>query len=380
MHIVFLLSLNNTLGGGNYSIYKFAETFALLGHTVAVFYVGKSALELSSDTNLHLCRKYDYVLRGSSIVNPILEIIYDKLFLHPYLKKNAKKIDYIVGYQTHKGIKCVRLGKKYSIKSINFVFESPNWLMQQLPSWKKIYDRNSKLRKLWATYEDSLMNANIIVAISQLTADETENRIGRKCDLVMYPGIPNIDHTFYNKCKINQIVYVGRLEESKNVNEIIEALAQLKIKTTLVICGTGSKKSELESLALMKNVDVVFKGAISDAEKWSEIGKSLFMVFPSSFEGFGMPPMEALLLGIPCICTEIPIFREVYGNCVEYFREHDISDLCSKIQIYLENKHTLSAIGEIGRKYVTGKYGWDKSVNMLINVIGNENTCNNGQE
>ena len=95
------------------------------------------------------------------------------------------------------------------------------------------------------------------------------------------------------------------------------------------------------------------------------------MVFPSSFEGFGMPPMEALLHGIPCICSDLPILREVYENHVIYFKEHDIKDLAIKIEYFLENIGSLSKITEPGKQYVLNKYGWDKSAQSLIDYIEN---------
>ena len=89
------------------------------------------------------------------------------------------------------------------------------------------------------------------------------------------------------------------------------------------------------------------------------------MVFPSSFEGFGIPPMEALACGIPCICSDIPILKEVYKDYVEYFKEHNIDDMSDRISYLLENPLHCNERGKIGKEYVEDNFGWDKSAQKL---------------
>ena len=102
--------------------------------------------------------------------------------------------------------------------------------------------------------------------------------------------------------------------------------------------GGGEEKQKLVRLANQAKVNCEFKGNVNDQEKWIEIKKSMFMVFPTSFEGFGMPPMEALYCEIPCICTDIPILKEVYQDKIEYFKENNVNDLCKKIEFLIKNK------------------------------------------
>ena len=82
---------------------------------------------------------------------------------------------------------------------------------------------------------------------------------------------------------------------------------------------------------------VEFKGKMDEYTKWVEIKKSLFMILPSSFEGFGMPPAEALYCKIPCIASDLPVLRENYGDYLEYFPARNVEALRTKIE-FLINK------------------------------------------
>lgn len=368
MQVVFLLSLRKRFGGGDYSLFKFSEALAERGNKVAVFYLGNSSIyPQKSITTFEIFRKYNLEIdiKGRGLVNLIIDWICDQIFLIRYLKKNKDKIDFIVGYQREMALKAVILGSKFGIKTVNFTFETPEWLIKSWPAWKKFYSNDKNLRISWELYKRALISSDLIIANSNLTADETNNWIGRKPDLILYPGFTPVDTVCENDRNEDQIIYVGRLEENKNVNEIIEALALVNTEIKLVICGSGSLEEKLLRLSKLRNVTVEFKGKVTDQQKWDEISKSLFMVFPSSFEGFGMPPMEALAMGRPCLCSNLSILKEIYGDNVEYFEEHNIIELSEKIKNLLSNRNYLNEIGTKGREFVFSKFGWTKSANLL---------------
>jgi len=368
MQIVFLISLKKRFGGGDYSMFKFAEALAKQGHQIVVFYLGNQKL-LSQNINptFKVFKKFNIELdfKGRGLINIVIDYIYDECFLYRYLKRNCDKIDFIVGYQREMALKAMKLRARYKLKTALFTFETPGWLMEKWPAWRSIYLNDSKLRKSWDLYKKALISSDLIIANSNITCDETWKWIGRTSDLVLYPGISPMETPDKNIAKQKQIIYVGRLEENKNVNEIIEALALSKLDVKLVVCGRGSLERELIELSKIKRVNVVFKGEVEEEPTWAEIKKSLFMVFPSSFEGFGMPPMEALTMGIPCICSNIPILKEIYGNYVEYFEEHDIVGLGEKMKMLLANSDYIKERGELGSRFVQSKFGWEKSDKKL---------------
>ena len=188
---------------------------------------------------------------------------------------------------------------------------------------KFLEEFKGRFKKSWEQTKDAYLKADILIPNSELTRKECSAWLKKKIEDPVYPGV-EVYKINDNVKEENQIIYVGRLNKYKNVNEIINALAKIRNPPKLIIVGKGEEEGKLMELSKRLNVICELKGSLTDKEKFNEIKKSIFMVFPSSFEGFGMPPAEALTCGKPCICSDIPIFREIYEDKVEYFKEHDI--------------------------------------------------------
>ena len=93
------------------------------------------------------------------------------------------------------------------------------------------------------------------------------------------------------------------------------------------------------------------------------------MVFPSSFEGFGMPPMEALAAGTPCICSNIPILRELYGEYVDYVEVHDIKMMAEKIKLLATDKNYREMSASRGKKYIGENFGWERAASQIETIL-----------
>lgn len=77
--------------------------------------------------------------------------------------------------------------------------------------------------------------------------------------------------------------------------------------------------------------DVIFTGKLDDDKLLYEIASAAFLVQPSLYEGFGLPPLEALYLGTQPIISDIPVFREIYSELpVIFFNMGDKNDLRDK--------------------------------------------------
>ena len=136
-----------------------------------------------------------------------------------------------------------------------------------------------------------------------------------------------------------------------------------------IVVGSGEEEHALRALSKKLRVGCSFKGRLSDSEKWREIRKSLFMVFPSSFEGFGMPPAEAFLCKKPCVCADIPIIKEIYRGYVDSFKEHDIQQLADIINHMTTNPEYRKRRGLKGYHYVKRNYSWEKSAQKIETVL-----------
>lgn len=373
MNIIILIDFHkNKFGGGTYSVFKFGEYLAKLGNSVEIFYVSNQDLykKQFGVINLRIYKK-PYIslkIKGSGRANKYLEKIYDKFSVEKIIKKNSKNIDYIMGIQTETAIKALKISEKYNIKLANFVFESPGWLVRKMgEEWKKQFE-SKKLKVAWEKFRKSLDKSDVVFPLSNLTKAEVEKWLNKVINKPIYPGF-ELHNRLFSGQKKNQIIYVGRLEKHKNVNEIIEALSRLENRPRFVICGEGTEKQKLKYKSRKFNVTCDFVGIIPDSLKWKLLSESKFLVFPSSFEGFGMPPMEALACGITSICSDIPILREVYKDKVEYFEEHNVKQLSEKIKFLLNNSNYCKKKGEEGKKYVIEKFSWKKSAQKIERTL-----------
>ena len=93
-------------------------------------------------------------------------------------------------------------------------------------------------------------------------------------------------------------------------------------------------------------------------------------VFPSLYEGFGIPPLEAMQMSCPVVCANVASLPEVVGNAAELIDPFDEADLARGVQNVLEDKEyadLLRARGNLQYK----KYTWDNSAQQLIRVCKN---------
>jgi len=373
MKLLFLIDNGKGIGGGDYSIFKFAEYLAKIGNEIKIFALVENEFfknyKLPKNLKITYRGLFPHLFKGCGRIDLIWDKIFTKIIIEKYIRKN-KDIDFIVGYQTCSTIKATRLGKKFNKKIVNFVFESRTWLENQLgEKWRNDL-KKPRYKKLWDNFEDALKQSDIIFSNSDLTNRETKIWLNKNINATIYPGIDlDMVKNIPKQKKKNQIIYIGRLHRYKNVDEIIKALAEIKNSPKLVICGEGSEKEKLMSLASELKVNCEFKDRLTDYEKWAEIKKSKFMLFPSSMEGFGMPPMEALACGIPCICSDILIFKEIYKDKVEYFREHDIKGLTKQITKLFNNKKYCKKRGKEGKEYVENRFSWIKSAKKIEKIL-----------
>ena len=373
MNLLFLVD-NVGRGGGNYSLFKFAEHLSKLGHNVFFCTNRHPAFAQDDDDKrlpslLHLVIRFRIprLTKGFGLLDRMWSRIYDRCALKRLI--DEKQIDWVFGMQQRDAIRAMRLGKAKRVRVGNFVFESPGYVSRRLGLTPA---QTSKTIRAWKPFAEALARSDVVFANSRTTKQEVESWLQRSDVEFIHPGING--HGTGEVCDIgqkrHQIIYIGRLATYKNVREILLALQQLNNPPTLVICGDGeTRAADLQRLARDQGVPCVFRGWVSELEKWKEIKRSLFMVFPSSLEGFGMPPGEALSCKIPCVVADIPIMREVYGDYVEYFQEHSVADLARVTARLLADVSYRTERGQLGYEYIKDRYSWSGSAAKIAGII-----------
>ena len=124
----------------------------------------------------------------------------------------------------------------------------------------------------------------------------------------------------YNIDKHNYILSVGSLNKRKNIQMLIDAYNKIETDKKLVIVGQKDNANLYN-----KNCNIIFTDYINDEELKILYKHALLFVFPSIYEGFGIPLIDAQSFGVPVLCSDIPVFHEVAGNSVEYSKTDSVS-------------------------------------------------------
>ena len=213
----------------------------------------------------------------------------------------------------------------------------------------------------------ALKNADLVVTVSRTIKQELQAYFGNIPIVVIPNGIDTINsktptdaelECFKFKFKIfsSFILAVGHLERRKNYPNLIKAIACLRAAGFyyhLVIIGNDSgERAVLESHinAYKLSGQITLLSGLSDFEVRCAYALCSLFVFPSTYEGFGIPILEAMAAGCPMALADIPVFREITEGRSIYFSPADTKDIAGTIQRVLTSPQEQSRMIEYGLK------------------------------
>jgi len=163
----------------------------------------------------------------------------------------------------------------------------------------------------------------------------------------------------------------------KNFVKLVEAFNLLEDKDIkLYVIGNVVSHFSNKEQIIPDNLNerVILLKGITDDELVRFYKKAELFVYPSLFEGFGIPIIEAMSQGAECVISDIPVFREIFEESATYFDPTNAMSIAERINFTLKNPKSEIELDNI-LKTVSKKYSWDKcaeKVNNRINNILNE--------
>lgn len=128
------------------------------------------------------------------------------------------------------------------------------------------------------------------------------------------------------------LFYIGFLETRKNIEKMIQAYLALRTKINIPLVLAGEIDPENETIKkLIKSKKVVFLGSVTNTEKFVLLKHARAFLFPSFYEGFGIPPLEAMKMGCPVLTSNQSSIPEVCGDAALYVDPYSISSLIDGI-------------------------------------------------
>jgi len=282
----------------------------------------------------------------TSILNPKLDIIVDPFF---GLEWDNNEFDFILASPKNGGIKAFEYAKKWKLPIYLMILEPPNFTIE----YRGGIDTTEEY---WEEYKKCLIEADYIIPSTQLTAEYTKKWLGNPKGKI-FPIYAPLNYTASKQVRgleeEHAIIWISRPMDFKRPHDAF--LIAKEIDPTLKIRYVSSRGQLIENIqkdAMRFGINVELHINISDIEKFELIKKSKFLVHSSLFEGFGMPPGEALLCGRPCVVYYLPILEEIYKDKLDFAERANTSDLLQKAEKLLTDIKYRKKRGREGGKFM----------------------------
>lgn len=292
----------------------------------------------------HLFKTYKYLFRGQARIVDAVNKVYTNNIL--------RMRDYDVFHQTNFGTYCFQsIGNKPMVTTFHDINLST-------------YDPHPEIVRL---QEKSLKRANAVVCVSENTKNDMLRLfdIDEKKVKVIYHGIEIPDLSLLSDqrvCNSKYILYVGRRSAYKNFARFIEAFSLLhKVYADVKVVCTSSpfNADEVQFFSQLGISDCMINISADESTMLRLYRDALFFIFPSLYEGFGMPILEAWSCSCPVVLSKASCFPEIAGDAGLYFDAEDVEDIYRKMVAVIEDPSLRERLIDKGKKRIV-QFSWDK--------------------
>ena len=312
---------------------------------------------------------YDIKIKQNKFIPyKVYNILTQKLKIsHNFLMGTKSDIYHFFNFTIPKNIKC-----KVIITIYDTVFFSAPETMGDM--------------KAISEYKYAAERSDLIITISESAKSDIIKHfnVDEKKIKIVTPGIDLEKYSYnYNDIELENIrkkyklpekyiLYLGTIEPRKNIERIVKAFKKYKKEFNddlkLVIVGKkGWKYENIMKLIESMGTDIMITGYIDEEDKIPIYKFAQIFVFPSLYEGFGMPVLEAMASGTPVITSNISSMPEVAGNAgilIDPFNENEIFEAYKKILLDKKLQRKMIQKGLEQAK----KFQWKKSVEILEQI------------
>ncbi|CAM3673654.1 glycosyltransferase family 4 protein [Flavobacterium chungbukense] len=255
--------------------------------------------------------------------------------------------------------------KPFVVTFYDMIHEKFSDQFEILKSDDKILDNKKRL----------LEKSSRVIAISQTTKNDIIELFdvdSSKIDVV-YLGSSLENFNIENKSLVEEdyVLFVGNRGNYKNFDFFLNAIAELLIQENLkLVCAGGGEFSHEERILisfLKLDSRVIFKKILNDNDLSNYYSNALFFCFPSLYEGFGIPVLEAFASGCPILLSNGGSLPEVGGDAAIYFDPTDQDSLRKSMIELLNDEKLRFLLKEKGYKRLE-KFSWDKTFENHLDV------------
>ena len=223
-----------------------------------------------------------------------------------------------------------------------------------------------------------LNQADAIITISEFSRRELSRLVGldRRRIFVAYPGVDRaVFRPGREKRDLNTVLYVGSEQPRKNTGVLLEAFAMakrrrpglklLKVGVPQWRTGRGDFLAKARELGVQDSIS--FVEGVSEGRLASIYRSAGVLVFPSTYEGFGLPPLEAMACGLPVVCSSAASLPEVVGNAAITHKPADADAFAAGILEVLCDKRAWSRRSKAGVERAK-RFTWKRAAEETVKV------------
>lgn len=228
-------------------------------------------------------------------------------------------------------------------------------------------------------YRLELRFAKRIITVSHFSRDELikYTNVNPEKLKVIYEGHEHIlqykpDNRIFTKNKLLSRPYVlavSSMDPRKNFENIIKSMKHLKDQKYDIVIAGGTNPKVFKVKDILRYNDVKYLGYVSDQELRALYEHAFCFIYPSIYEGFGLPPLEAMALRCPVIVSNKASLPEVCGGAAVYCDPYDPSDIADKVTTLFEDRKLREYCRTEGLRRVD-IYSWVKCSQELFEQIG----------
>ena len=222
--------------------------------------------------------------------------------------------------------------------------------------------------------------ASSIITISHFTKSELLRLTGPQGKQPITPIHLGVNNSWFDIPRMATphprpyLLFVGNIKPHKNLGTLIKAFSLIanQFEHDLVLVGQkeGFITADTGLDFLVKELEdrVQFTGRVEQTKLQQYFSHATCLIFPSLYEGFGLPPLEAMAAGCPVICSDAGPMPEVCGDAVLYFDPKNIEQLAEKLEMVLSNDSLRNDLISRGSLHVQS-FTWDRCIDQTSQVI-----------
>ncbi len=236
--------------------------------------------------------------------------------------------------------------------------------------------------------DESARSSRLVLTVSNASRDDLIDRLSVDRDKIRVVPLA-ADETFFsceNPGRIEEVLrrvgvvseyvlYVGTLEPRKNLSRLLRAFARLRQRgrrEVLVLAGGRGWRNEefdevLSSLSLRPGVDVILPGYFPEEDLPALYQGAKLFVYPSLWEGFGLPVLEAFASGVPVITSSVSSLPEVAGDAAQLVHPEDEDALFDSMERLLEDGKERDRLSSAGKKRAR-TFSWKETARKTLSV------------